>query len=136
MSKLQSMGVCAILVNSPGKVLVGKRKNSYKSGSYGFPGGRIEFNEPILTAITREVEEETGLTVVNFQYVGVVRETQEELEFIHFVYSADVGDAVPELCEADKCEGWEWHSVEDLPETTLPGHRTAAQLFLNHELIA
>ena len=133
MSSIQNIGACAILVNSLGKVLLGKCKNSYKAGMYGFPGGRIEFNEPILTTIIREVQEETGIVHHDFEYVGVVRENQEEFDFIHFVFVANVGDAEPTLCEPDKCEGWEWHDLHDLPTNLLPGHAAAIALHSHDE---
>ena len=78
---------------------------------YGLPGGIIEYGEPMSEALVREAIEETGLKIVNFEYVGVLRETQEEHEFIHFVFSAVVGDVTPELKEPEKCEGWEWIDI-------------------------
>ncbi len=75
MKQPQNIGTCVVLVNHEGKVLLGKRKNAYKSGMYGLPGGRIEYGEPMSEALAREVTEETGLEVTNFEYVGVVRET-------------------------------------------------------------
>jgi ADP-ribose pyrophosphatase YjhB (NUDIX family) len=41
----QPIGTCAIITNSQNQVLLGKRKNSYKAGMYGLPGGRIELNK-------------------------------------------------------------------------------------------
>lgn len=75
MNTQQSIGVCAILFNTAGEVLAGKRKNSYKAGLYGLPGGRVEVNEPLVAAIKREVWEETGLNFDenSFTYVGVIR---------------------------------------------------------------
>jgi len=124
----QPLGTCAILTNNQNQILLGKRKNSYKAGLYGLPGGRIELNEPILSAITREVTEETGLTNLEFTFVGVVRENQVEYDFIHFVYTAHIGDQVPKLCEPEKCEGWEWFAANSDFSNVLPGHRAAIQL--------
>ncbi len=133
MDTIHNIGACAIIFNSSGKVLVGKRKNSYKAGVYGFPGGRIEFNEPILTTISREVQEETGIKHHDFEYVGVVRENQEEFDFIHFVFVAQIGDVEPTLCEPEKCEGWEWHDLQELPTNLLPGHAAATVLYVHGE---
>lgn len=132
----QPLGACALLFNSRGEILLGKRKNSYKSGSYGLPGGRIELNEPMLEAIRREVLEETGLSVIDFSYVGAVRENQDSYDFVHFVFTAEVGDEEPRLCEPDKCEGWEWMDPEALPSSLLPGHQAAVELFLNYGRLA
>jgi 8-oxo-dGTP diphosphatase len=109
--------------------LLGKRKNSYKAGLYGLPGGRIELNEPIITAIAREVEEETGINGLDFSFIGVVRENQGTYDFIHFVFSAQISNQKPMLCEPDKCEGWEWvDNVSDLTQV-LSGHKAGIGMY-------
>lgn len=131
----QPIGTCALLLNSQGQVLLGKRKNSYKAGYYGLPGGRIELNEPISTAIAREVQEETGIKLDNLKYIGVVRENQGGYDFIHFVYVAQNVSQDPQLCEPEKCEGWEWVDLDSVDESVLPGHLAAIQLFKTKEFL-
>jgi len=46
-----------------GKVLLVRRAHSPGKGCYSFPGGRVEFGEPLHTALHREVDEETGLGI-------------------------------------------------------------------------
>lgn len=46
-----------------GKVLLVRRSRSPGKGFYSFPGGRVEFGESLLTALHREVDEETGLRI-------------------------------------------------------------------------
>lgn len=78
---------CAVIVkNHQGQVLFGKRKNAFKSGLYGFPGGRINKNEKALVASKRELLEETGLKARSLKYIGVVKEWQDSYHFIHFFY--------------------------------------------------
>src|SRR3954453_20257274 len=43
-----------------GKVLLVRRARSPGKGFYSFPGGRVEFGEPLHTALHREVDEETS----------------------------------------------------------------------------
>ena len=45
------------------KVLVLRRAKSPGNGFYSLPGGRVEFGESLLTALHREVDEETGLRI-------------------------------------------------------------------------
>lgn len=125
----QPIGTCAIIINSQNKVLLGKRKNSYKAGMYGLPGGRIELNELIATAIAREVEEETGIKDLNFTFVGVVRENQGTYDFIHFVFSAQISNQEPMLCEPDKCEGWEWIDIASDLIHVLAGHKAGIEMY-------
>lgn len=128
--RAQAVGVCALLLNPEEKILLGVRKNSYKSGFYGMPGGHVEVNEPLLDAVKREVAEETGLTELEFKYVGVIRQNQGEYDFIHFVFVAQLVVQTPQLCEPDKCEGWGWYPIDALPKNVLEGHKAAIEMYL------
>jgi ADP-ribose pyrophosphatase YjhB (NUDIX family) len=46
-----------------GKVLLVRRARSPARGYYSLPGGRVEFGESLHQALTREVDEETGLKI-------------------------------------------------------------------------
>lgn len=46
-----------------GKVLLVRRAREPAKGFYSLPGGRVEFGESLVVALTREVMEETGLTI-------------------------------------------------------------------------
>src|SRR5467141_3831301 len=46
-----------------GKVLLVRRARSPAKGFYSLPGGRVEFGEPLHTALHREVDEETALKI-------------------------------------------------------------------------
>ncbi|RXT53442.1 NUDIX hydrolase [Bradyrhizobium betae] len=46
-----------------GKVLLTRRARSPAKGFYSLPGGRVEFGESLHEALSREVEEETGLEI-------------------------------------------------------------------------
>jgi len=45
------------------KLLFVRRAREPGRGLYSFPGGRVEFGETLLAAVTREVAEETGLSI-------------------------------------------------------------------------
>jgi ADP-ribose pyrophosphatase YjhB (NUDIX family) len=45
------------------KILLVRRARSPAKGFYSLPGGRVEFGESLHTALTREVDEETGLAI-------------------------------------------------------------------------
>lgn len=132
--KPQPIGVCTILIDIKKKsLLLGKRKNSYKAGYYGLPGGRIKLGEPTATAAIREVKEETGIKIEQIQFVGTIREYQQEKDFIHFAFLSTSFSGEPALCEPDKCEGWQWFPITKLPQQILPGHRLAIESYLSHQ---
>jgi 8-oxo-dGTP diphosphatase len=53
------------------RVVLIQRKNEPFKGAYALPGGFVDIGETVEAACRREVLEETGLTVVNLQLVGV-----------------------------------------------------------------
>lgn len=129
MDNQQKLGV-TIIVKRGDKILLGKRKNNYKAGYYGCPGGRLESDETILECAKRELMEETDLGDGQIRYIGFVREVQDdELSFIHFTFIYEIGSHEdPSVVEPDKCEEWEWHSLDELPGRILPGHMLGIQL--------
>jgi ADP-ribose pyrophosphatase YjhB (NUDIX family) len=69
-------GTGVIIRDSLGRILLEKRSDC---GMWGLPGGRIEPGESILDAATREVKEETSLTVEIIRLVGVYSEPQDRI---------------------------------------------------------
>lgn len=127
---LEHIGVVLIVVDAEtNKILLGERKNAYKSGYFGLPGGRIETKETTRQAIAREIEEETGLKVGDIEYVGVVRELQGAYNFITFAMTTSTFSGELENKEPHKCKGWEWYSLDNLPEKILPGHKALLDIF-------
>ncbi len=132
---MQQIGVFIIVTNKRGQFLLGKRKNGYKAGYFGFPGGRVEVGENVLDCAKREILEETGINATQLRYEGVVKENQGEYDFIHFVCKTNIGDQLPECSEPDKCEGWQWFDEDQLPEKVLPGHLGGMKLLREKEML-
>lgn len=128
--KTQRIGVCTLVFDKTGKkVLLGKRKNNYKAGMYGMPGGRLELKESVISCAKRELVEETGLRINSLVYLGVIREVQESNNYIHFAFICGDYTGNPKLTEPDRCEGWQWYPLDKLPENILPGHLAAINLY-------
>ncbi len=128
----QNMGVCVVVVDDD-NVLLGKRKNAYKSGWFGLPGGRLDIGEPFQDCGKRELIEETSLNDVLLTYVGIVREYQDDYDFFHIVYTGILQKKQPIVNEPNKCESWNWFPMNAIPEKTLPGHREAIKMFKNNK---
>lgn len=129
-NKHENIGAVVIAIHSDGnKILLGKRKNSYKAGWFGLPGGRVDYDELLPTGAARELLEETGLVPQDLTYLGVVREQQESSQFIHFGFVTHVFQGEPTNVEPDKCEGWEWYELDNLPDPILPGHQGIIDIF-------
>ena len=53
-----------------GRVLLVRRARSPAKGFYSLPGGRVEFGESLHQALSREVDEETGLEIEIISLAG------------------------------------------------------------------
>lgn len=123
----EHLGVFIILFKNH-KVLLGKRKSCYKSGSYGFPGGRLELTESLVKCAKRELFEETSVQADNPKYLGLVRELQDGYNFIHFGFVCTKWSGEIVVSEPDKCESWEFFPLDTIPPNTLPAHKAGAKL--------
>ena len=61
-------GVCAVIFDDQGKVLLERRSDN---GFWGLPGGGVDIGESVEQAVKREVLEETGLQVTVKRLVGI-----------------------------------------------------------------
>lgn len=123
----KQIGTVIVLIKK-GKVLLGKRKNSYMSGSYGLPGGKVDNFEKLADCANRELLEETGLKAKSLEYLGVVRDQQNGYSFTHFAFLCKKFDGVPKLKEPKKCEGWKWFGLKKVPPKTLIAHKAAIDM--------
>lgn len=130
---MENIGTAIIVLNKKGEILMGKRGNVYGAGFYGMPGGRIELKEPVIDTVKRELMEETGLNTEHADFMGIVRELQGDYNFIHFGFLVKDFPGDPQNKEPEKCEGWEWISLDKLPESILPGHKAIIDLYINKE---
>lgn len=117
------IGLAVFLLSPQGYILLGKRRGSHGSGSLALPGGHLEWNESWSGCATREVEEETGLslshtpeflTAVNTTGIDAAPGGHEEDGGLHYVtifmLSRVARSQVDEvrLTEPHKCDGWRW----------------------------
>ena len=81
------LAVSAAIIRD-GKVLVVRRARKPALGVYTLPGGGVETGETLIEAVTREVREETSLTIEPVALAGhreaIVRDAQGRVER-HFV---------------------------------------------------
>lgn len=113
--------MAAIIRNSKGELLLGLRKGKHAHGTWGFPGGHLEFMETPEKGIMREVREETGLQVRSARKFGYTNDfyPEEEKHVVTLFYNVEV-EGEPKACEPHKCEEWQWFAPNHLPEPLMP----------------
>lgn len=117
MHKIPRIGVGVIVIKED-RILIGKRISSWGSGSWGPPGGHLEFNEKLVDAARREVYEETGLTVKNLKQIGKVTEQFYRSENAHYVtvfYIAEYKSGIVKIREPHRTKSWIWTKWEEMP---------------------
>ncbi|WP_224277937.1 NUDIX domain-containing protein [Streptomyces sp. LS1784] len=118
------VGVHLALVDD-GTVLLGRRRNTrYAAGLWHLPAGHMEQGDPITRSMTREAEEELGITIA-----------EEDLELVHTLHHLDADDGRSRLqlffhpvryegrvrnAEPHKCEELRWWSLGRLPDDIVP----------------
>jgi 8-oxo-dGTP diphosphatase len=111
------VGIAAVIIRNK-KVLLGKRKGSHGTGTWGFPGGHLEYGESFIDCVKREVMEETSLAVANTQYAAISNDiyTQEEKHYVTIFMVCDYISGEAQVMEPEKCEQWEWFDWTKLPQ--------------------
>ena len=120
------VGVATVILNSERRVLLGLRKGSHASGTWGLPGGHIDFGEEPEETARRETLEETGLEVGAVRRVGVLPYVNTHYrdagkQYITLYFEAEYLGGDPVIKEPHKCERWEWCALDALPEPLFEG---------------
>ena len=72
-SRAPAVGVGCIVMRE-GRILLVRDKGGLQAGSWGPPGGYLDFGESPQEGAAREVQEETGLRVTNVTFVTVTND--------------------------------------------------------------
>jgi 8-oxo-dGTP diphosphatase len=128
--RLQFCIAVDVFVVRDGALLMGKRHGGFGAGFWGLPGGHLEKDETVEMAALRELKEETGLTAEKVEFAVVFNNNNREEPYIHFAMLASGVTGEPQLLEPDKCAGWQWFDLDDLPnEQTLWVHAPMIKAF-------
>lgn len=105
-----------VMIFKDGKILLGKRKGSHGAGEYSIPGGNMEFGESFEECIRREVKEETDLEIKNIEFLSLANIFRHEnRQDMLGSFKSDWSNGEVKLTEPEKCEGWDWYDLDNLP---------------------
>ena len=106
------LGAAAAVFDDQGRVLL--VKHSYGPLNWELPGGAVESGESVVEAAVREMQEETGLTVVAKHLAGFYYDTEADAH--HFVFLCEplneYATLHPGADEVTECAFWH---PDDLP---------------------
>jgi 8-oxo-dGTP diphosphatase len=110
-------GVVVREVNRKNEILLVQRGNEPYRGMWALPGGFVEIGEMVEEAVTREVEEETGLKCGIVKLVKVAsrpdRDPRGHTVSIVYLLEAEEPD---EIKHGDDASDADWHSIDSLPD--------------------
>jgi 8-oxo-dGTP diphosphatase len=106
-----------VMIFKDGKVLLGKRKGSHGAGEYSFPGGHLEYLEGFEECARRETLEESGIEIKNVKFLWLKNTAfYTPKHYVHIGLIADWESGEPKNLEPEKCEGWDWYDLNNLPK--------------------
>ena len=79
------VGVGAVIVDA-GRVLLVRRGTEPLKGHWSLPGGLVELGEGLLSAVVREVREETGLVVEPVELIELLDRIHREADRVRYHY--------------------------------------------------
>ena len=129
--KRVGVGVGLVLMKEVrGEVLLGLRRGiedggscSHGGGTWGFPGGKLEYGEKARDRAVIEVFEETGLTADRIKLIDefpwkITEDFHLGGQYLHNItafFRASYLSGEPRVIEPGHCKEWKWYSWKRLP---------------------
>lgn len=113
MSKLIHVAA-AVILNDKGQVLLAKRPDDkHQGGLWEFPGGKVEPDEPVLEALTRELDEELGIRVTSARPLIQVPHHYPDKSVLLDVFEVDAFSGEPWGREGQPVRWVDSHLLDD-----------------------
>ena len=127
----------ALFVNEKNEILLSYRENTkFFEHHYGLIGGKIENNESIKSALTRELQEELRINVLpeNMEFKHVMHFKGEQKPCMFFIFAIKEWQGDITNRELDKNAELKWFPWTSLPENIIPRHLKALQLIQQNSM--
>ena len=140
--KNKHIGVYGVIIENNKIVLIKKARGGYK-GKFDLPGGGMEHGETKEDTLKREIMEEAGLHIINYQLLDVVTNTfkwqMEEniIEYLHHIgilFKVKANGNLKKEPDGIDSNGANWYEIKNLKKEELTPFAIAALEKLNYKL--
>lgn len=124
---------CEIIIKKNNHILFGKRKNCYGEGTWGLPGGHLEYGETILQAAKRELLEELSITGIGFKLIAIT----ENIDYHHYIHATFFIEnflGTIQCKEPNLCYEWKFFNINKLPENIFLPHKKILKTYFKNSL--
>jgi len=105
-----------VLIMHNGKALLIKRKSILGTGTWCFPGGKLEFGESFEECAKREIKEEVNLNIDKLEFISLANDIAYGNHYITIGLKASEVKGEPSIGEPEKAEDIGWFDLDKLPE--------------------
>ena len=109
-----------IYATSTGRYLFLLRNSSKYAGTWGLAGGKIDTGEYLLTSLTRELEEELGVTIRDSKIIPIEKFTSDNGHFSYHTFLIPIAEEFTPILNEEH-RGYCWVRLEDHPKPLHPG---------------
>lgn len=120
---------CEVFLIKDNAVLLGKRKNCYGEGTWGLPGGHLEYGESILECAKRELKEELGIEGLKLSLISIIDNIDERGHYLHISFLLEQFLGEIRCMEPDFCYDWKFFDILNLPQEIFKPHK---KIFKNY----
>jgi 8-oxo-dGTP diphosphatase len=112
------LSVKAVIRDKQDRCLVVRRSAGSKNdaGCWDFPGGKVDAGERFDTALLREIQEETGLSVELAKILGAAESNLRDRKVAYLILEARLVQGQVRLSEEH--DGFEWMTLENLAKAS------------------
>lgn len=124
---------CEIFLKKDNAILLGKRKNCYGEGTWGLPGGHLEYGESLIECAKRELMEELGIEGLEFKLVAMTDNIDEHRgHYVHASFLVEQFSGEIHCMEPDLCYEWNFFDISNLPEEIFKPHQKILKTYFNN----
>src|SRR3989339_247731 len=122
--KKMGIGFGVMILNSEGKVLLGKRHTDpekassllHGAGKWTMPGGKLNFGESFEEGAARETLEETGIKIQKLKLISINNDVVETAHFVTAGFLCNEFEGETKVMEPEEITEWKWFDLSSLPE--------------------